>query len=78
MFYALGRGKLLNKQALNVHVSFYSALRKVLTMPHVCIDSIVKRSVAFPLNSSTPLLSYTVSFCQVTIGAGRLSMRLPV
>ena len=28
---------------------------------HHAIDSIVKRSAAFPSNSSTPLLSYTVS-----------------
>ena len=84
MFYALGRGKLLNERVLDVRVSFDSALATISESSHraTCVlDSIVKRSAAFPLsysNSSTPLLPYAVSFRQVAMGAGRLSTRLPL
>lgn len=83
MYYALGRGKLLNERVLDVRVFFLATLATIseISHPTACTDSIGKRSAAFPLplsNSSTSLLSYAVSFHQDAVGEERLSTCLPL
>jgi len=80
MFYALGRGKILNELVLDVRTVMCRNIEKILTVPQ-SLDSVVERGTTVPLSypdCHASLLSHSLTFHQDSVGPQRSSPRFYV